>query len=42
MSKHDLQVLDTFETADYMKGELSDEGMFVDILLQNYFSRPEF
>lgn len=27
MSKHDLQVLDTFETADYIKGELSDEGI---------------
>jgi len=27
MSKHDLQVLDTFETADYIKGELSDEEL---------------
>ncbi|KAF9075822.1 hypothetical protein BDP27DRAFT_1285543 [Rhodocollybia butyracea] len=27
MSKHDLQVLDTFETADYLKGELSDEEL---------------
>ncbi|KAF5389129.1 hypothetical protein D9757_004882 [Collybiopsis confluens] len=26
MSKHDLQVLDTFETPDYIKGELSDDG----------------
>ena len=26
MTRHDLQVLDTIETTDYMKGELSDDG----------------
>ncbi|KAJ3722963.1 hypothetical protein C8R42DRAFT_21906 [Lentinula raphanica] len=27
MSQHDLQTLDTFETAEYLKGELSDEEL---------------
>ncbi|KAF8652159.1 hypothetical protein AX16_004516 [Volvariella volvacea WC 439] len=27
MTKHDLEVLDTIETSDYMKGELSDEDL---------------
>jgi hypothetical protein len=27
MTKHDLQILDTLETAEYMKGELSDDGL---------------
>ena len=26
MTRHDLQILDTLETAEYMKGELSDDG----------------
>lgn len=26
MTRHDLLVLDTVETAEYMKGELSDDG----------------
>lgn len=27
MTRHDLQILDTLETTDYMKGELSDDGL---------------
>ncbi|KAF8320146.1 hypothetical protein F5887DRAFT_1066272 [Amanita rubescens] len=27
MTRHDLQVLDTIETSEYMKGELSDDDM---------------
>jgi hypothetical protein len=26
MTGHDLQILDTIETPDYIKGELSDDG----------------
>ncbi|KAG6808013.1 hypothetical protein H0H92_005694 [Tricholoma furcatifolium] len=26
MTRHDLEIIDTIETTDYMKGELSDEG----------------
>jgi len=26
MTRHDILVLDTVETAEYMKGELSDDG----------------
>lgn len=26
MTRHDLQILDTIDTPDYMKGELSDDG----------------
>jgi hypothetical protein len=29
MTRHDLLVLDTIETPEYMKGELSDDGNWI-------------
>jgi hypothetical protein len=29
MTRYDLLVLDTVETQEYMKGELSDDGKFI-------------
>jgi hypothetical protein len=26
MTRHDLQIIDTIDTPEYMKGELSDDG----------------
>lgn len=38
MTRHDLQVLDTFETPEYIKGELSDDGWCLDMHLGDVYT----
>jgi hypothetical protein len=35
MTRHDLQILDTLESPDYIKGELSDDGTRTVFPLEN-------